>query len=326
MPEATLAVRPYAGAFTDQQLLSQPRIVPLDDLGPLRLGRLSEDESIPGAHGSGLADFDGQPVTFLGSGLVRQAGPSAAVGAALPVLAFRVPGKTYLHFPEGLPEPPADMAGEGRLSLGLSPRPYKASSPVCFGKGTLIATESGERPVEDLRAGDFVVDLAGRRHRINHVCAREATLPLALAASYAEWLPVCIPKDSLGPGQPHRDLILSQQHRVLVSSQWAEMLFGAHDVLVAAKALTGDRIRIMTEVRQISYYHILCKDHVVMTANGLPAESLFLGDLALRGPGRASAAEALEMFPQLGGQLRRMRAAYPMLKPREGRLLAHSLT
>jgi hypothetical protein len=326
MPEATIAVMAYNGAFTDQQLLSQPRRLPVEDLGPLRSGLLSEDEAIRGASGGGIADFDGQPMIYLGSGLARLAGTPAEAAAALPVLAFRVPGRVYFHFPEGPPAMPADPAQAPALSFSLSPRPYKASSPVCFGKGTLIATDTGERPVEDLRAGDFVVDVAGRRHRINLVCARETSLPLALAASYSEWLPVRIPKDSLGPGLPHRDLILSQQHRVLVSSHWADMLFGAHDVLVAAKALAGDRIRVMTEVRTVSYYHILCKDHVVMTANGLPAESLFLGDFALRGQGRAAAAESLEIFPQLGGQLRRMRAAYPMLKPREGRLLAHSLS
>ncbi|MBL9057004.1 MAG: hypothetical protein JNJ84_12100, partial [Rhodobacteraceae bacterium] len=42
-------------------------------------------------------------------------------------------------------------------------------------------------------------------------------------------------------------------------------------------------------------------------------------------PEHSSVTQAMQAFPELHRRMKRMRADYPMLRPREGRLLAQSL-
>ncbi|MEM6578577.1 MAG: Hint domain-containing protein [Pseudomonadota bacterium] len=151
---------------------------------------------------------------------------------------------------------------------------------VCFVTGTLIETENGLVPVEQLEIGQQVM-------------TRDAGLqPIVWLGGgpcpEEEWrqddrhLPVCIRADALGPGCPARDLYVSQNHRILVSGARAELFFGEAEVLVAAKhlcALPG--ISIVEPTGVLGYHHILCGEHHIVTANGCEAESMLLGDEAL---------------------------------------------
>lgn len=325
MPAATISVIPYLGSLLSAQLLSPQTTLVLSAFGAAQTGTLTDNDGLLAAADSGVATYDGQPLTYIGSGTVQPGvalgGLTVPLGAAKTVVVFEAGGRIYFHFPAG----PPDLTAAVAMVANITPAPYQVFSPVCFCRGTRIATPAGERPVEELEEGDLVLDHTGRSHRAAWIASRRMPLPMGLSDSFAKWLPVRIPRGSLGPGLPERDLCLSQQHRILIRSDWADLLFGSREVLVAAKALTGDRVRIESDVREVHYYHILCEDHVILRANGLPCESMFLGDVALRDTDFASLIETTEIFPQIKGRLRRMRAAAPMLRPREGRLLAQSL-
>ncbi len=59
-------------------------------------------------------------------------------------------------------------------------------------------------------------------------------------------------------------------------------MFGEDEVLVPAKDLVGHcGIRVDQSCRAIGYYHILLDAHHIVDANGIAAESLYLGKQGL---------------------------------------------
>ncbi len=93
-------------------------------------------------------------------------------------------------------------------------------------------------------------------------------------------VPIRIKANALGKGLPKRDLLVSPQHRILVSDWRAELMFGVSEVLVAAKHLVNDRdIRVATDLDEFEYYHILFESHQTVFSEGLPSESFHPGGL-----------------------------------------------
>ncbi|MBE7212031.1 MAG: Hint domain-containing protein, partial [Gluconacetobacter diazotrophicus] len=135
------------------------------------------------------------------------------------------------------------------------------NSVPCFCPGTLIATPTGERPVEALRIGDPVRTAAGATRPILWIGRR--TYPAHIAAGRTDLHPVLVLAGALGHGAPRRDLLLSPEHAVLVD-----------DVLVPA-ALLVNGVSILREppAGELSYLHVELEHHDLILAEGAPAES-----------------------------------------------------
>ncbi|PHQ95456.1 MAG: hypothetical protein COB39_12940 [Marinosulfonomonas sp.] len=87
-----------------------------------------------------------------------------------------------------------------------------------------------------------------------------------------------IAKGALGDGLPHKTLRVSRHHRMLVTSKIARRIYGAPEVLAAAKDLTAiGGIRPAPLHGAITYYHILMPRHEILFADGAMSESLYLG-------------------------------------------------
>lgn len=145
------------------------------------------------------------------------------------------------------------------------------ATPICFASGTLIDTQEGPKPVESLVAGEFVSTKDRGAMPIAWVGSRRVV-------GIGPFAPVRIASGFLGTTQ---DLVVSQQHRVLIEDWRCALLFGEPCVLAAAAHLVdGKRIRI-EQTGSITYHHILLEGHQVIRANGLYAESLLPGPVAL---------------------------------------------
>ena len=145
---------------------------------------------------------------------------------------------------------------------------------TCFTPGTRLTTPSGQALVETLRQGDLVTTLDHGPQPIRWIggCDRAAT------GSFA---PVRICAGALGPGLPRQDILVSQQHRIVIASRIAERVCGASSVLVPAKKLLGvDGITLVKDVARVRYLHILFDRHEIVLANGAPTESLLTGPMA----------------------------------------------
>lgn len=168
----------------------------------------------------------------------------------------------------------------------------------CFTAGTLIETRDGFVAVETLTVGDLV---RTRDHGLQPV-RWIGSVKLAAAALTAQpkLRPIRIKAGALGDLTPSTDLVVSPQHRVLVRSKIALKMFGAMEVLVAAKQLLQiEGVDIAEDVAEVEYFHILFENHEVVNSNGAATESLYTGTEALKSVGAAAREEIFALFPQL---------------------------
>lgn len=191
----------------------------------------------------------------------------------------------------------------------------------CFTPGTLITTLRGQVPVERLLRGDRVLT---RDHGFQVVeWIGQKDLSAAEVARRPELRPIKISQGALGDGLPERDLIVSPQHRILVSSYAAEMWFGETEVLVAAKHLTClDGVEVMAAA-DVSYIHFMCARHEIVLSDGSWSESFQPGDMTLSGLDSEARAELLALFPELcsDDSVNAYISARMTLKAHEARLL-----
>ena len=182
------------------------------------------------------------------------------------------------------------------LDLPVGDTLKKPSTP-CFTPGTQIATPRGLRLIENLRIGDPVVT---RDNGIQHIrwTGLRGFGPDDLGrASHLQ--PVLILKNSLGAGVPERDMLVSPNHRMLVSNDKALVHFDEPEVLVAAKHLTGVKGVDAVETTAITYLHLMFDRHEVILADGVWTESFQPNDDSLAGLDNARRSEIFEIFPKL---------------------------
>ncbi len=196
---------------------------------------------------------------------------------------------------------------------------------ICFTPGTRIATQKGEVAVEKLAPGDKVFTRDNGLQPLRWVGRRD----LAVADLHAapEFQPVLIRQGALGKGLPERDMLVSPQHRMLLTSDLAEVMFEEREVLVPAKHLTGlDGVDAVTTT-QVSYLHLMFDQHEVVLADGAWSESFQPADRTLKGIGAAQRTEILSLFPELETLegLDAYGAARPSLKRHEAELLVSRL-
>ncbi len=175
-------------------------------------------------------------------------------------------------------------------------------TPICYAKGTLIDTENGSIPIEALAVGDKVwtqdhgylpVQWTGSQDVITAGRFRLVDVPTGVLSNFAP-------------------LMISQQHRVLISHPIAELLYASAEVFVPAISLVDAGVATLSDHKMACYHHILLEHHSVIRANGAPSESLLTSSLtALQNP------DSL-FFPQLAGRVTSAtRTARPALKRQE---------
>ncbi len=185
------------------------------------------------------------------------------------------------------------------------------SDLICFARGAMIACPEGERSVESLKVGDMVQTLDHGPQPIRWIGKRTV-------AAIGAFAPIRFHAGAFGA---NRTLQVSPQHRVLLASPTLELLCGSSEGLAAAKHLLDHEGVTRCEGGEVEYFHLLFDAHEIIWANGVAAESLFLGDAALGALGAASLAEIYCLFPELtakGGS--DSQTARPVLREFEARL------
>lgn len=169
---------------------------------------------------------------------------------------------------------------------------------VCFGENVRIQSADGETPCAALSVGDRILSQRGSFETIRWIGRRRLT---GWDFSQDERLrPIRITAGSLGRGLPLRDMLVSRQHRMLVSSEIAKRVTGVRDVLIPAIRLTElPGIEIARDVTEITYTHLLFDRHEVIFAEGAPSESLYLGSEALDALSPCARQEITSLFPQV---------------------------
>jgi len=161
----------------------------------------------------------------------------------------------------------ATFDGGGTITFDAATAPaalaYDAATGAlvaCFAAGTRIATPTGERAVESLRAGDRVrrasrgtAPVVWLGHR--RIDCRRHPRP------HEVW-PVRIAPHAFGRDRPRRELLLSPDHAVHVRG-----------VLLPVRYLVNSASIAQIAVDAIDYWHLELPAHAVILAEGLGCES-----------------------------------------------------
>lgn len=181
---------------------------------------------------------------------------------------------------------------QGNNDLGSVSVKTIGGAPPCFVAGTQIDTEHGSVAVEDLEVGTEVMT---RDHGLQPLrwigfSTRQATGRCA---------PVVFAANALGA---HDRIAVSQNHRVLISSELSELLFGHSEVLVKAKHLVNDTtIRVRADGQMVTYVHLLFDEHEILRSNGLETESYHPGAETLGSFDDETRREVLELMADFEG-------------------------
>ena len=207
-------------------------------------------------------------------------------------------------------------------SIDSSVLTYETTRVVCFTKGTLIKTIDGERPVDELAQGDLVWTKDGGYQPIRWI--GHTKLGSDVLNDNENLRPIRIKAGALGLGRPARDLIVSPQHRVLVSSRIARRMTSEDEVLVGAKFLLQlNGIDVANDMDEVTYVHFMFDQHEIVQSEGAETESLFTGPEALKSVPAEAREEILSIFPELmHAELSETPPARMLLSGRQGRKLA----
>jgi Ca2+-binding RTX toxin-like protein len=191
----------------------------------------------------------------------------------------------------------------------------------CFTPGAVIDTKRGPVAVEDIVVGDRVLTRDNGFRTVRWVGRKTVSGRDLQAAPQLQ--PICIRRDAFGPGVPSRDLVVSRQHRMLMSSARAELLFGETEVLACAGHLVGQAGVTLRETTAVTYLHVMFDGHEVIRANGCWTESFQPGASVANAMETAARDEILSIFPELATSTSpAFAAARPTIRAHEARLLA----
>jgi len=153
----------------------------------------------------------------------------------------------------------------------------------------MITTSRGEIAMKDLAVGDMVLTRDSGFQAIRWigstvVKARENFAPIRFAAG------------ALGN---NAEMLVSPQHRVLLSGWKAEMLFGDSEVLASARSLVNGRNITVAEGGEVVYFHMMFDRHEIVLSDKAWTESFHPGDVALDTMAQAARDEIFALFPEL---------------------------
>jgi hypothetical protein len=149
----------------------------------------------------------------------------------------------------------------GRKSASAATRPGNRNS--CFLKGTEISTPSGCRLVQELRIGDEVQTVTGRK-TIKWIGYSKFTKEEGRA-----WqdnvMPVRVARFAINDHTPYRDLYLSPGHCVFLNEALIPVTYLINETSIAQGT--------PSEMSALEYYHVELDTHEVIYAEGALVES-----------------------------------------------------
>lgn len=180
-----------------------------------------------------------------------------------------------LLFSDALPPRDEDLhvigVGPDRRARPDPERP--ADTAIGLAAGTRVATPAGARPVEALAVGDRVLTAdAGPRPVL---WAGRRPIGAARLVALPALRPLIVRPGGLGPGRPARPIRVAPAHRLVLGGPRVQALFGAAEVLVAARDLCdGRRLHVDHAARTADYVTLLLPSHHLLPVEGALAESL----------------------------------------------------
>jgi len=154
-------------------------------------------------------------------------------------------------------------SGQGGNGQGGNGQGGNGQGLRCFLKGTKISTPSGDRLVQDLRIGDEVQTLAGRK-TIKWIGYNKFTKEEGRAWQDSV-MPIRVARFAIDDHTPHCDLYLSPGHCIFFNEALIPVMYLINEATIAQGT--------PSDMSALEYYHIELDTHEVIYAEGALAES-----------------------------------------------------
>lgn len=188
-----------------------------------------------------------------------------------------------------------------RLAISAAVQGQSQADPggvICFTPGTMIATPYGPRDIASLSEGDYVQTQDNGPAEILWMGQRRITGARLMAMPAL--VPVRLRRGALDQDVPDAGLLVSPDHRIVLRGAQARTLYGADEVLVAARDLVNDRSIIRDRaVRAVTFIHMMLPQHQIVFANGVATESFHPASAALATMEPDETARMFDRMPDL---------------------------
>ncbi len=152
----------------------------------------------------------------------------------------------------------------GAFSEGANGIITYTGAEACFLPGTLIACPDGQKPVEQIVAGDQVVALQDGARIVRTVAwVGQQTVDLTTLDDPEGHYPVRIGQDAIAHGVPFKDLLLTAEHCLFLEGGFVPVRL----------LVNGGSIRFDRAITRFTYHHVETETHSVILADGVQTES-----------------------------------------------------
>lgn len=173
-----------------------------------------------------------------------------------------------------------------------------ALGPPCFTLGTRIRTPVGDVRIQQLQVGDMVCSYSDDHLVLKAVL--QTSFNKNAMQRQRNLMPIRIVAGALGNGLPSRDLLVSQQHRILVNGAFVHRIISKKEGLVAAKKLTHlPGIYVDESLEAVTYFHLVFDNHEIIYAEDTASESFLPGPVGLESISEEARHELNLIFPDI---------------------------
>ena len=181
----------------------------------------------------------------------------------------------------------------------------KPSSAISIFEGTMIQVPGGERPIEEIKAGDLVMTFRGPKP-VAMVLKQE--IPSFLYASDRRSWAVRIRTGALGFDLPKRDLYVLGSQRIMFRHLRIPLVFKCEAVMMEARSLCAvlEDVKIENRKGPVTYHQIAFAEEEILFANGAPIGSFKPTSIDLAAATGQVQADMRAIYPQLekGGKVK----------------------
>lgn len=162
---------------------------------------------------------------------------------------------------------------------------------------TTVLTVSGPKRIDQVRRGDALETLAFGASSLEWVGSTLLSRSDILDMPYLA--PIKIEAGALGSGLPTGDLLVTQQHRLFVTSVLANRYFGSYEALLpAVELLRIPGVTIAKELSEVTYIHLLFDTQEFIWVNGVLTEILYSDQNKLQNTSPEARRELAILFPE----------------------------
>ena len=177
----------------------------------------------------------------------------------------------------------------GRNYSGLTASRENWNLVTCFTPGTPIRTDLGNKAVDTLRPGDLV-------QTVDHGLQPVRWIGRRTVRAQGSFAPVLFRAGAIGN---NRDLVVSQQHRILITDWRVELNTGHSEALAPAKQLLNGQSVVLKPGDLITYLHVMFDQHELIWSAGCITESFHPGAMGWGSLDQTARTEILALFPEL---------------------------